>query len=69
MKALIERQLYHPAVVLPLLALVQLLVALDFNLSQFGFVLLTRGAQAALQRSRALPGVSRESDCGGGCHA
>ncbi|WP_118179379.1 hypothetical protein [Paraburkholderia phosphatilytica] len=68
MKALIERQLYHPAVVLPLLALVQLLVALDFNLSQFGFVLLTRGAQAALHRARGVLGVGRGSPCGG-CHA
>ena len=54
MKDLIERQLYHPAVVLPMVSLMQLMVSLDFNLSQVGFVVATRGARAALQRSREL---------------
>jgi hypothetical protein len=54
MKDLIERQLYHPAVVLPMVSLMQLMVSLDFNLSQVGLVVATRGARAALQRSREL---------------
>ncbi len=56
MKALIERQLYHPAVVMPMMALMQLMVSTDFNLGQVGFVVATNGARAALQRSRELVG-------------
>jgi hypothetical protein len=54
MKALIERQLYHPAVVLPMLSLMQLMVSTDFNLGQVGAVVAANGARAALQRSRQL---------------
>ncbi|CAG4892814.1 hypothetical protein [Paraburkholderia saeva] len=54
MRDLIERQLYHPAVVLPMVSLMQLMVSTDFNLSQVGFVVATRGAKAALDRSREL---------------
>jgi hypothetical protein len=54
MRAIIERQLYHPAVVLPMVSLMQLMVQTDFNLSQVGFVVATQGARAALQRSREL---------------
>ncbi|MEW6340374.1 MAG: hypothetical protein RXR20_12510 [Paraburkholderia sp.] len=54
MRDLIERQLYHPSVVLPMVALMQMMVAQDFNLSQVGLMMATKGAQAALQRSRAL---------------
>jgi hypothetical protein len=54
MKAIIERQLYHPAVVLPMVSLIQIMVQVDFNLSQAGFVVATQGARAALQRSREL---------------
>ena len=54
MKALIERQIYHPAVVLPMVSLMQIMVAVDFNLGQAGFVVATQGARAALQRSREL---------------
>lgn len=54
MKALIERQLYSPSVVLPMVALMELLVSLDFNLGQVGAVMATRGARAALHRSRGL---------------
>jgi hypothetical protein len=35
-------------------ALMQMMVAQDFNLSQVGLMMATKGAQAALQRSRAL---------------
>jgi hypothetical protein len=52
MRDLIERQLYHPAVVLAMASLMQLMVSHDFNLSQVGFVVATRGAKAALDRSR-----------------
>ena len=45
MKALIERQLYRPAVVLPLLVLMRLMVTLDFNLMQVTFVVVMKGSQ------------------------
>jgi hypothetical protein len=54
MRALIERQLYHPSVVLPMVELMQMMVAQDCSLSQVGLLVATRGARAALQRSRAL---------------
>ncbi|WP_250473721.1 hypothetical protein [Caballeronia sp. GAFFF1] len=47
MRALIERQLYQPSVVLPLLLLTRLMVSLDFNLAQVAFVVLLRGSQQA----------------------
>ena len=53
MPALIKDQLYRPEVVLPMVALMQVMVSQDFNLGQVGWVMATRGAQAALQRSRA----------------
>ena len=45
MKDLIARQLYQPAVVLPLLLLTRLMVTLDFNLAQVMFVIALRGSQ------------------------
>jgi hypothetical protein len=54
MKSFIERQLYQPAVVLPMVDLMQMMVSVDFNLSQVGLLVATRGARAALQRSREL---------------
>ncbi|GLU31429.1 hypothetical protein WKR88_19515 [Trinickia caryophylli] len=54
MKALIERQIYSPSVVLPMVALMELMVSHDFNLSQVGAIVATRGARAALHRSRGL---------------
>ncbi|RFU46445.1 hypothetical protein [Paraburkholderia sp. DHOC27] len=54
MRALLERQLYHPAVVLPMVSLMQIMVAQDFNLSQVGVLVATMGARRALQRSREL---------------
>lgn len=39
------RQLYHPALMLPLVALVQLMVALDFNFGQLALILLSKGMQ------------------------
>jgi hypothetical protein len=46
MRALIERQLYHPAFVLPMVALMQLMVAFDFNVAQVSLVVATKSAQA-----------------------
>lgn len=54
MKSFIERQLYQPAVVLPMVDLMQMMVSVDFNLSQIGLMVATRGARAAFQRSREL---------------
>jgi hypothetical protein len=54
MSELIRNQLYRPSVVLPMVALMQVMVSQDFNLGQVGWVVAARGAQAALQRSRAL---------------
>ena len=45
MKALIERQLYRPAVVLPLLILMRLMVTLDFSLGQITLVVVAKGAR------------------------
>jgi type IV secretory pathway VirB3-like protein len=47
MKDLIARQLYQPAVVLPLLLLTRLMVTLDFNLAQVMFVMVLKGSQHA----------------------
>lgn len=54
MKSFIERQLYQPAVVLPMVDLIQMMVSVDFSLSQVGLMVATRGARAALLRSREL---------------
>ncbi|WCM18479.1 hypothetical protein NDK50_13560 [Paraburkholderia bryophila] len=54
MPAMIRDQLYRPSVVLPMVALMQVMVSQDFNLGQVGWVVAARGAQAALQRSRRL---------------
>jgi hypothetical protein len=53
MKALIERQLYQPGLVLPLLALTRLMVTLDFSISQVLFVIFMRGAQYTAARVAA----------------
>jgi hypothetical protein len=37
------RQIYHPALMLPLLALMQLMVMLDFNFGQLALVLVSKG--------------------------
>jgi hypothetical protein len=49
MRALIERQLYRPAVVLPLLVLMRLMVTLDFNLMQVTFVVVMKSSQYMFQ--------------------
>lgn len=54
MKSFIERQLFQPALVLPMVDLMQMMVSTDFNLSQVGLIVATRSARAALQRSREL---------------
>ena len=54
MKAFFERQLYQPAVVLPMVGLMQLMVSHDFNISQVGLMVATRGARAAFEHSRKL---------------
>ncbi|SIT81353.1 hypothetical protein RA167_15350 (plasmid) [Mycetohabitans endofungorum] len=46
MRALIERQLYHPTFVLPMIALMQLMVALNFNLTQVLLIVVTKGVQS-----------------------
>lgn len=45
MKALIERSLYQPAIVLPILMLVRLMTALDFSIPQIVLVLAFRGTR------------------------
>ena len=54
MPDLIRNQLYRPSVVLPMVALMQVMVSQDFNLGQVGWVVAAQGARAALQRSREL---------------
>ncbi|MCF2134224.1 MULTISPECIES: hypothetical protein [Mycetohabitans] len=46
MRALIERQLYHPTFVLPMIALMQLMVALNFNPTQVILIVVTKGVQS-----------------------
>lgn len=45
MKDLIERQLYRPAIVMPLLILMRLMVTLDFNLMQVTLIVVLRSSQ------------------------
>jgi hypothetical protein len=52
MRDLIEKQLYNPSVVLPMVALMEMLVSTDFSLGRVSLMVATRGAQAALTRSR-----------------
>jgi hypothetical protein len=47
MKALIERQLYRPGLILPMMGLVRLLVSSDYNLTQVGFIIFLRGSRYA----------------------
>ncbi|WP_246797397.1 hypothetical protein [Burkholderia perseverans] len=53
MRTLIENRLYHPSVVLPMVSLMQLMVTLDFNLGQVGFVVAGRGVRTVVERSRS----------------
>jgi hypothetical protein len=62
MKRLIERQIYSSSLVLPMVSLMELMVSLDFNLGQVGAVVATRGARAALNRSRGFFGAHRCSE-------
>jgi hypothetical protein len=48
MRALIERQLYRPEVVMPLLILTGLMVTLDFNLLQITLVVVLRASRRLL---------------------
>jgi len=67
MKSFIERQLYQPALVLPMVDLMQLMVSHDFNMGQVGLMMATRGARAAFLRSRELwnagHGEGAATDC------
>lgn len=57
MKALIERQLYKPSMVMPMLSLMQLMVSLDFNMSQVTLVALAKGMRCARHK------LSRTGNC------
>ena len=57
MKELMERQWYNPWVVLPLIALMELLVSADFNLGRVSFAVATKGARVALNGSREFMGI------------
>lgn len=50
MKALIERRLYQPAIVLPMLMLVGLMTALDFSPLQIALALAFRGSRYIFKR-------------------
>ncbi|MES2103971.1 MAG: hypothetical protein V4634_08125 [Pseudomonadota bacterium] len=58
MKELIERQLYKPSLVMAMLALMQLMVSLDFNMGQVTLVALAKGMRSARHI------VSRTGCCG-----
>jgi hypothetical protein len=64
MKSLVEQLLHHPALIMPMLLLTQLLVQLDFNLVQVTLVLILKGAHYCaapalrlLRRTRMAPEV------------
>jgi hypothetical protein len=60
MKALIARQLYQPALVLPLLTLMQWMVVLDFSVSQVSLLVLAKSAQLTYRGMlRGYRGVTR----------
>jgi len=42
------RHIYHPALMLPLLAVVQLMIALDFNFGQLALILLSKAMRYAV---------------------
>lgn len=67
MKSFIERQLYQPALVLPMVDLMQMMVSLDFNMGQVGLMMATRGARAAFQRSRELWSADRDEVAAAHC--
>jgi hypothetical protein len=50
MKALIERSLYQPSIVLPILMLVRLMTALDFSVTQIVLVLAFKGTRYVFMR-------------------
>ncbi|WP_179403218.1 hypothetical protein [Burkholderia guangdongensis] len=58
MKAWIESSLYHPSLLLPLVMLMQLMVAHDFNLGQVGLIVAARVVRAAMAYSRSLIGTT-----------
>ncbi|SAK65003.1 hypothetical protein AWB79_03173 [Caballeronia hypogeia] len=64
MKDLIARQLYQPAVVLPLLLLMRLMVTLDFNLTQVVFVMVLKGSQHAYHFALRVTSTRQRSDEG-----
>ena len=55
MKTLIQRQLYRPGLVLPLMGLTRLLVLTDFSLTLAGFILLMRGSRGIMVFLLRLP--------------
>jgi hypothetical protein len=65
MKALLERQIYRPGLVLPMMGLTRLLVRYDFNLTQVGFVMALHGSRLAssfvFRGVLRVPSVSRMS--------
>jgi hypothetical protein len=75
MRDLIAKQLYQPAVVLPLLLLTRLMVTLDFNLAQVMFVMVLKGSQHAYQfalrhtvlRQRSSSAVVKHLPCNNCC--
>ena len=66
MKALIERSLYQPAIVLPILMLVRLMTALDFSITQIALVLAFRGTRYVfnmiVERTRVLSCASSKRE-------
>jgi type IV secretory pathway VirB3-like protein len=69
MRALIARQLYQPAVVLPLLTLMRLMVTMDFNLAQVMLILIAKSSQYvfhAAVKSRSAAAAPKDGPCN--CH-
>jgi hypothetical protein len=68
MKALIERQLYRPALVLPLLMLMRLMVTLDFNFTQVTLVVIAKGSQYVFWAAVGSAGKLRRRPEESACH-
>jgi hypothetical protein len=72
MRALIARQLYQPAVVLPLLTLMRLMVTMDFNLAQVMLIVVAKGSQyvfhAAFKPRVTHAAIESNKDSGCTCH-
>lgn len=63
MKALLQRQIYRPTVVLMLLVLTRLMVSTDFSVVQVALVLLLRSAHMVVRMAQTRLGMDKAPEC------